>query len=168
MKRNSTAALICRTALFTALVCVATVLIRIPSPLGGYINFGDCFLFMGAWLLPPLCGAAAGALGSAVADLLSGWAIYAPATLIIKSVMSLTAYALYKKAPKACSKPFGAVSAEIIMVAGYYIFEAIFVYGAEASLANVPYNAIQGVLGIIGGIIISVAAEKALSKIDRS
>ena len=29
-------------AMFAALTCVATMIIHIPSPIGGYFNLGDC------------------------------------------------------------------------------------------------------------------------------
>ena len=34
------------TALFAALVCVATMFIRVPSPVSGYINLGDGFVLL--------------------------------------------------------------------------------------------------------------------------
>ena len=39
------------------------------------------------------------------------------------------------------------------MVAGYYIFEG-FMYGFGASLVNIPPNAVQGVAGIIIGVLL--------------
>ncbi|MBQ4629999.1 MAG: ECF transporter S component, partial [Clostridia bacterium] len=45
-------------ALFAALVCIATMIIRIPSPIGGYLNMGDCIILLAGWLLSPLCAAA--------------------------------------------------------------------------------------------------------------
>ena len=58
---------ICVTAMFAALICVATMLIQIPSPLNGYVNFGDCFILIAAWVLGPVYGFAAGGIGSALA-----------------------------------------------------------------------------------------------------
>ncbi len=165
MDKKSTTAKICLTALFAALTCVATMVIRIPSPLGGYINFGDCILLVGAWVLGPAGGFAAGALGSGLADLFSGYAAYAPATFIIKGLMALAAALIYAKMPNRLSKIVGAVIAELIMIGGYYVFEAFIMgYGAEASLVNIPYNAIQGALGIIGGILLFTAVDKILKK----
>ncbi|MGN1083913.1 MAG: ECF transporter S component, partial [Lachnospiraceae bacterium] len=71
------------TALFTALVCVATIIIQIPSPMQGYVNLGDCIILLSAWLLGPLYGFFAGGVGSALADLLTGYSHYAPGTLVI-------------------------------------------------------------------------------------
>lgn len=161
MNPKTTVAKICYTALFAALTCVATIIIRIPSPLGGYINFGDCILLVGAWVLGPAGGFAAGATGSALADLFSGYAAYAPATFLIKGVMALAAAYAAKLIPVRFSKVIGAIIAEIIMVGGYYIFESFVLgYGAGASLVNIPYNAIQGVLGVIGGVLLFTAVSK--------
>ena len=44
-------------AMFAALICVATMVIQIPSPMNGYVNFGDCFILVAAWVLGPVYGA---------------------------------------------------------------------------------------------------------------
>jgi len=39
-------------ALFAAFACVATMCIRIPTPItGGYVNVGDMVVLLSAWLL---------------------------------------------------------------------------------------------------------------------
>ena len=83
-------------ALFAALTCVATSVIHVPIPAtNGYINLGDGMVLLGAFLLGPVYGAAAGGLGSMLADLLLGYAAYAPGTLIIKAAMGLCAGLLF-------------------------------------------------------------------------
>ena len=79
-----------------ALGCAATMALQVPSPTGGYVNLGDAVVLLGAYLLGPAYGAAAGGLGPAMADLLSGYAVYVPATLLIKGVMALLAAGLYR------------------------------------------------------------------------
>ena len=59
------------TGLFAALGCVATMVLQIPSPTGGYLNLGDTVVVLGAWILGPVYGAVAGGVGPAMADLLS-------------------------------------------------------------------------------------------------
>ena len=54
------------TALLAALSCVATLVIRIPSPTGGYMNLGDTVVLLGAYLLGGAYGAAAGGIGPAL------------------------------------------------------------------------------------------------------
>ena len=79
-------------SLLAALCCVATMIIKIPSPLKGYLNLGDCVVLLSGWFLSPLYGFLAAGLGSALADVFSGYVTYAPATFVIKGIMALIAY----------------------------------------------------------------------------
>ena len=155
-------------ALLTALVCVATMIVKIPSPLKGYLNLGDCVVLVSGWLLSPVYGFLAAGLGSALADLFSGYVLYAPATFLIKGAMALIAYACahmrQKKIGNLASQLIGGVLAEIAMVLGYYVFEG-FLYGFGPSLVNIPANAVQGVAGIIIGVALIKVLEK--TRIDR-
>ena len=78
-------------ALFTALTTVMTMVIQVPSPMQGYVNLGDCGVLLSAWVLGPVWGGAAAGVGSMLADLLSGYAHYAPGTLVIKTCMAVAA-----------------------------------------------------------------------------
>ena len=138
------------TAAFMALCCIATYLIVIPIPYGvGYVNFGDVFVLAAAWCLGGY-GVLAG-LGCALADILSGYAVYAPATAIIKISMAAIGYYLYiacKKLIKKESLDFiprliAAVVAELFMGVGYFLFECVF-YGVAAALTGIPFNILQG------------------------
>jgi len=71
------------------------MLIKIPSPLKGYINLGDGIVLIASWILPLPYGLIAAGLGSALADLFSGYVVYAPATFIIKALMAVVAYSCY-------------------------------------------------------------------------
>lgn len=151
------------TALLAALTCVATMIIKIPSPLNGYINLGDCIVLLSAWMLPWSYGFLAAGLGSALADLFSGYGVYAPATFIIKGLMALTAYGLYKllakKANNIVARIISGIAAELVMILGYYIFEG-FLYGFVPSLVNIAPNAVQGALGLVLGVILIKLLEK--------
>lgn len=83
-------------ALFAALACVATMVIQIPSPMNGYVNLGDCFVLLAGWVLGPVYGSLAAGIGSALADMFTGYMHYAPGTFLIKAVMALIAWALAK------------------------------------------------------------------------
>ena len=151
-------------ALMASLACVATMIIKIPSPLNGYINLGDCIVLLCSWVLAPGYGFAAAAIGSALADVLSGYAIYAPATFVIKGVMALVAFAIFKllskKIKKFPSRIIGGILAEIIMILGYLVFEG-FLYGFAPSLVNIPANAVQGAAGLIVGLLLVKVFERA-------
>ncbi|HEY8497562.1 MAG TPA: ECF transporter S component, partial [Limnochordales bacterium] len=74
-------------ALGAALVAAATMFVQIPMPAGqGYANVGDAVIFVFAALFGPTVGLAAGGIGSALADVLTGYAVWAPFTLVIKGV----------------------------------------------------------------------------------
>ena len=151
------------TALMAAIVCVATMLIKIPSPMKGYLNIGDCTVLLCGWLLAPGYGFIAAGLGSALADLLSGYIAYAPATFVIKGAMALIAFACFKLMNKRIgrlpSQITGAMLAETAMVLSYYAFEG-FLYGFVPSAVNILPNGIQGVAGLILGIVLMKVFEK--------
>ena len=150
-------------SLFAALICVATMLIKIPSPLKGYINLGDGIVLLAAWVLPLPYGLVAAGLGSALADLFSGYVVYAPATFAIKALMVVVAYSCYKlftkKTKSTVSRIFSGILAEIVMILGYFLFEGI-LYGFVPSLVNIPANAVQAVAGIIIGVVLITVFEK--------
>ena len=145
------------TALMMACVCAATIIIKVPSPLKGYLNLGDCAVLMAGWILSPGYGFLAAGVGSALADLFSGYMTYVPATLVIKGLMALIVYACYKLMSKRLgslvSQIIGGVIAEVVMVLGYFVFEG-FLYGFVPSLVNIPANCVQGAAGLILGIIL--------------
>ena len=60
-------------ALITSLVCVATMIIKIPSPLHGYINLGDAIVLIAGWMFSPMYAFLSAAIGSALADMFSGF-----------------------------------------------------------------------------------------------
>ena len=151
-------------ALMAALVCVATMVVEIPSPTNGYVNLGDCFVLLAAWLLGPWYGAAAAGIGSMLTDLFMGYAYYAPGTLVIKGLMAVAAALLYrplqKAAPKAAMLLSGVV-AEVIMVGGYFIYAAAFLgYGAVGAAAGVPGNLVQGAVGLVCAVVLMAALKR--------
>lgn len=157
------------TALMAAMVCVATMIIKIPSPMKGYLNIGDCIVLLCGWLLSPGYGFVAAGLGSALADMFSGYITYAPATFLIKGSMALIAFACFKLMNKRLgrlpSQIIGAVLAEIVMVFGYFVFEG-FMYGFVPSAVNIPANAVQGAAGMILGIILVKVFERLKITLD--
>lgn len=152
------------TAMFAALSCVATLVIQIPSPLGGYFNLGDCIVLLGAFVLGPVWGAAAGGIGSMLADLILAYAIYAPATLVIKALMAAAAAliyrALYRLGHAFIGSIFGAVIGEIIMVAGYFVFE-LPMYGFAACVETaLTTNLPQAAVGLTAAVALFTLLNK--------
>lgn len=149
-------------ALLAAMCCAATMLIHIPIPVtNGYINPGDAVVLLAALLLGPVYGAAAGGLGSMLADLLLGYAAYAPGTLIIKAGMAFTAALLFRTLRGKHAALLACAAGEIIMVLGYFAYEALLLgYGMAAAAAILP-NTMQA----IGGVILGLTAYRALSAV---
>lgn len=162
--QNNTTQRIVMAALLAALTCVATMIIKIPSPLKGYLNLGDCVVLLAGWMLSPTYGFLAAGLGSALADMFSGYVTYVPATFVIKGLMALIAFygfkLLHSKLGNISSRIISGIVAEVVMVAGYFIFEG-FLYGFGPSLVNIPANVIQGIAGLIIGTILVKVFEKS-------
>ena len=156
---------IVKTSLIAALCCIATMIIKIPSPLNGYLNLGDCVVIFAGWLFSPMYGFLAAGFGSALADIFLGYVVYSPATFVIKGIMAAIVSYSYKCLKEKKMKVvylviFGAI-AEIFMVLGYYIFESI-LYGFAASAVNIPANSMQGIAGLIIGMALIKIFEKRL------
>ena len=161
IKKNNVMKLVL-SGLLAAFVAVSTMLISIPTPTKGYINLGDCFVNISAWMLGPVFGAGAAGIGSAIADLLLGYTVYAPATFVIKALMAVASFCIFRLLSKRIhgffARIIAAVSAEVVMIAGYFIFESILYRSFATALTGVPGNVLQGV----GGVVISVIIYEAL------
>lgn len=161
MKTNNSIRKLVFSALLAALACVCTMMIQIPVPAtGGYINLGDSIVLLCAWYIGGVYGVAAAGIGTMMADIFSGYAIYAPATFVIKALMALAAWAIFKRIHNHKGQYLGAVAAALIMMLGYLIYEAVFLgYGLGAAAA-IPANLIQGFTGCVCGVVLSHVMEK--------
>ncbi len=144
-------------AVFAAMTCAATMVIHIPIPAtDGYINLGDAVVLLGAFLLGPAYGAAAGGIGSMLADLLLGYASYAPGTLIIKGLMALCAALLFRALRNRTKAAvlLSSLAGETVMVLGYFAYESTLLGYGLAAAASIAGNAIQGAAGILVGVAV--------------
>lgn len=149
------------TGALAALSCAATLTVAVPTPTGGYVNPGDAVVLLGAYMLGGGYGAAAGALGPALADLLGGYGVYVPATLVIKGLMALAAGGLYRRARRhVWAVALCGAAAESIMVAGYWLYDALLLGSLAAGAAGVPGNLVQGAFGAACAAILAAALEK--------
>lgn len=150
------------TALFTALTCVATMVIKVPTPVtNGYVNLGDILVLLSGWMLGPVYGFFAAGVGSALTDLLGGYMAYVPGTLVIKGLMAVVAYYLAfpgkgSQRVQAFTRTFSAVAAEALMVLGYFTYEATLLGYGFAAAASIPGNLVQGLFGIVGALALYV------------
>ena len=134
-----------------ALVFVLTYFPKVPVPVtGGYVHLGDGAIFLAVLLLGPL-GIPAAAIGSGLADLIGGYMLYVIPTVIIKGLVALVAWKLYRKGSWV-SAVVAFVLAEAVMVLGYFVFEC-FTSGAPAAAAAILPNVMQGVAGVVLGLV---------------
>lgn len=151
-KRNQQIQRLVISAAFCALVFAGTW-IHVPLPLGN-VNLGDGVLLVCAWTLGGPWAVCAAAIGAMLADLTAGFAMYAPATIVIKAVMvivAILAVRLFEKlrVPSRVARVLSAVCAELVMILGYFGYEALVLsYGLGAAV-NIPFNAVQGVFGTL-------------------
>jgi uncharacterized membrane protein len=185
MKQLSATRQIVMTAMFAALTLLATFIIKIQTPTFGYIHLGDAFVLLSGFFLGPFLGGLAAGIGSALSDLLGGYAIWVPGTFAIKYFTAFVAAfvfgALTKKGTRKNFRVPGIVLSgvigEIVMVAGYFFYNVVIIGATEggfgaagvgaafsASLAEVPFNIVQGVVGIVLATIL----EPVFAKIGRS
>ena len=55
-------------AMFGAIICVVTMVVKIPLPLGGYVHLGDAFIILAGLYLGWVYGGTAAGIGSMLAD----------------------------------------------------------------------------------------------------
>lgn len=149
--KNLSVKKLCLAGVLAALVFVMTYVPKVPVPVtGGYVHLGDGAIFLATLLLGPL-GIPAAAIGSGLSDLLGGYMVYVIPTVIIKSLVALVAWKVWKEGSW-LRAVIAFVVAEIVMVLGYFAFEAV-MYGAAAAWGAVGPNCIQGVAGVVLGLV---------------
>ena len=153
-------------ALFAALCAIMTLVIQVPSPMQGYVNLGDCAVLLSGWTLGPLWGGAAAGLGSMLADLLSGYAHYAPGTLVIKGAVAASAGLLFRLLRRASLSSLSAqlisgAAAEAVMVAGYFGYAGLLLGNGLAAAASIPGNGVQGVFGLSAAVSVYVLLSRS-------
>lgn len=155
--------LLCQTAAFAAIIYVFTAYLHIPSHTG-YTHVGDGFLYLAACLLPMPYAAAAGAVGAGLADLLSGYAIWMPGTVVIKAV---TACYFSSKGQKIlCPRNFVAlVPAWLTCIGGYYLYESVLTGNFLAPMAGIPGYVTQSLLSTAVYVAMGLALQPAKGRV---
>ena len=148
---------LCYSGVLAALVFVCTAFLQIPSH-AGYIHVGDAFIFLSACLLPWPYAMAVGIIGGTLADLLTGFAIWAPATLIIKG---LSVLAFSRKGKIASLRNLLALlPAWILCIGGYYAYEAWITQNALAPLAGMVGSAVQCLVSSLVFLLLGYLLDK--------
>ncbi len=152
------------TAAMAALVFLGTYIFKIPT-ISGYIHLGDCMILLTVALFGMKKGAAAGAIGGALADLLGGFFYWAAPTFLIKCMWALVMGAIMHKALRNRKGAFlaGAIVGGVLQVAAYTVVR-VFIYGPSTALVEVPGLAVQTGAGVVLGFAIyKVLAKSGLA-----
>lgn len=161
-------------SLLTAVTAVFTLIVRVPIA-RGYINLGDVAIFFTAFTFGPVTALVSGGLGTALADLLAGYAQWAPITLFIHGLQGLAAGIIVKYgfvqpvqngriAESAGRFLLMVIAAGIIgtiIMAGLYFLAGAALYGAGAAAVEIVGNLIQCLVGIAGGYLLNRAVTRA-------
>ncbi|MGM9578603.1 MAG: ECF transporter S component [Evtepia sp.] len=157
------------TAICIVLVYVFTAVVNVKLPIaaaGGLIHLGNVPLFIAAILFGKRTGMIAGGIGMGLFDLLSGWTLWAPFTLVIVGIMGLVVGMVTEKKKSFPRYILAMILACIIKIVGYYIAEGIIYGNWVAPAASIPGNLVQiGVAAVITLIVIEplrLAAEKTI------
>ena len=144
------------TAMFTALVFLATRFLAFPGPLPpGYINLGDSVIIICAVMMGSSSAGFAGAFGSAIADITyPGGIIFAPFTFVVKGLVGIIAGLIAKK-----SSMLSIIIASI--AGGFFLAEWLLLpfldetFGKSFAIAELPFNFIQAGINSTIAIILS-------------
>lgn len=143
-------------ALCSAMICLLTMAVRIPTYIG-YTHLGDSMIFVSAIILGKKGGAIASAIGMSLADILGGYIVWAPFTFIIKGIMGYIAgsiaYRYGYKGEDFKNNIIACVVSGIWMVAGYYFANVIITRFVYVKTANIYESIKVAALGIPSNIV---------------
>ncbi len=155
-------------AVMIAVTAVFTLLIRVPIPATqGYFNFSDVAITFAGLAFGPWVGLVAGGLGTALADVVGGYAQWAALSFLAHGIEGLIiGYLGRRRAFPAII--LGWLLGSLVMVAFYYVGGAAILIGDwGVALAEVPVNLIQAAAGALVGIPLFYAVRRAFPPLDR-
>jgi uncharacterized membrane protein len=131
-------------AVVGAAVAVATMVISIPVGLG-YLNFGEVVIYTGAFLFGGVVGGLSGGVGAAAADVILGFPMYAPITLVAKGTEG---YVVGRLAGASLRSKAIAVAAGAPFMIGAYVLARAVLEGVPAAIfQELPIDVLQAVVG---------------------
>jgi len=167
MERRLSPAMIALMAVLIALTAVFTIAIQIPIPATqGYWNLSDAAITFAALAFGPWVGGVAGGVGTALADLATGYAQYAPISLLAHGLEGFLIGWLGRgrRSLPGMILAWAAGAAAMVLI---YLLGGAVLKGWPAALAEVPFNVIQAVMGAVIGIPLVIAVRKAYPAIDQ-
>lgn len=148
----------CTAGVFTAVIFVFTAYFHVPSHTG-YTHVGDGFIYLAACLLPLRYAVFVGAGGALLADCLTGFAIWAPGSVIIKAAAVLLFSSRTKKII-AVRNVLALIPAAVLCIGGYYLYESLITGNFTAPLSGIPGYITQSVFSSILFLLVGIAADK--------
>ena len=138
-------------AIMTAVTTVLTMLVKIPTPIRGYLNLSDTMIYFSAYAFGPWVGGIIGGLGPALSDLISGYPQWAIFTFVIDGLQAVLVGLLVKK---------------FNPVFGYFIAGGI-LSGFGPALGEIAGNSFQMAVGLIVGFALFTAVRQAYPPLVR-
>lgn len=155
------------TSMLIALVFVATLLLNIKLPItanGGLVHLGTAMLFIVSILFGPKKGAIAGAVGMGLFDLVSGWTLWAPFTILTRGlqgyIVGKIAWSGGRNGNSFCANLFATIISVPFMLGGYYVCERVLFSSWIIPFASIPGNIVQNVVGICVAIPACIVLKK--------
>lgn len=166
--RKEQVAEIALAGVFTAIVFVFTMLIQvqiIPAK-GGMVHLGNVPLFFAAAFFGKKVGAICGGFGMALCDLVTGWTVYAPLTLVVVGLMGFVFGWIVKKKPAVLNLLAATAAVLVIKIVGYYLFEILLTGSFYTPALSIPGNVIQIVTGAIIALPLILAVKIVMGQIQ--
>jgi len=134
-----------------AVVCTLTYVVQVPIPAtGGYIHLGDVGANFAALAFGPWPGFLIAGGGMAIADLIAGYASFAPGTLVVHGLQAVVV-AYIGRSRKPWVMFLAAVAGGAVVVAGYFAYEWLILrMEILAAAQEIPFNILQVASGLIG------------------
>jgi uncharacterized membrane protein len=129
--------------IFIALVTLVTVIFVVPVASIGYFNLGDVVIMLVALVTNPLQSLIIAGIGSMLADILSGYAFYAPFTLVIKGLEGLLVAFLFRKFKNVPIMLIFLAGAVVIML-GYPLVDMWLAQSTAVFFPSLVLNGVQG------------------------
>ena len=154
------------TAVMTAVIFVLTRMVQIPTPVGGYVHLGDAAIFFASFAFGPWVGAVAGGLGTALADITSGYAQWAFFSFLVHGLQGWVVGVIAKGAYRSgqmlgwTRMLVGIGLGSVIVVLGYFIAGS-FLMGMGGAVSEIPANIIQALSGGLVGAPLYLAVRRA-------
>jgi uncharacterized membrane protein len=144
-------------SMFSAIIFVFTYIgVQVPAfgAFGGLTHMGTLVMFIISIKYGKYYGALSGAVGMTLFDLLSPWTAWAPGTFVVRIiagyVFGLVAESKEGQGMSMTKNWLSLGLGGLVIVIGYFIFEALFLGSGLAALRSIPGNILQLVIASAG------------------